>query len=362
MTSVNSDAKLPIDESVKLPPSVQAQIDAANATHAAAYAPEPSPQPDPAAAEPSPQPDPQPQPVQVAPQPEAPAPEAAPQPAQPHDGYPDKNAQLSSPQWRHEYLSMKGRYEQATQTLGSMQEQMTEMGDEIIRLQQVLRQAPQQGQPQSQQPQSLLTEADQQIAGPEMLDLIQRAAKAALLPELQQHQQVVRNIQQTQSRAATQQIHNALFDAVPDWVAINRSPRFKSWCGSRDIYSGMPKGELLRRAFAAGDTARVIAFFKGFLSEEQATGQQPSDQSGQPYPNTPARTPAMSLEQLAAPGRAKPATGSDAPTPADKPIFTRHQISQFYADVRREAYAGREAEKNATEQAIFLAQREGRVR
>jgi hypothetical protein len=65
---------------------------------------------------------------------------------------------------------------------------------------------------------------------------------------------------------------------------------------------------------------------------------------------------------LTAPGRAHPAGGNDLPSPADKPIFTRQQIAAFYRAVREQQFAGREADKAAIEQAIFLAQTEGRIR
>jgi hypothetical protein len=105
----------------------------------------------------------------------------------------------------------------------------------------------------------------------------------------------------------------------------------------------------------------VIAFFKGFLAEEQATGQLPDPNVPQPAPQPP-RVPAVPLEMLAAPGRAKPNGGDTPAASADKPVFTRGQISAFYTAVRQGLYAGREAEKNATEAAIFAAQNDGRVR
>jgi len=85
--------------------------------------------------------------------------------------------------------------------------------------------------------------------------------------------------------------------------------------------------------------------------------QQVSQQQQQPVP----RQAAVDLGTLAAPGRAKPASG-DSQVPADKPFITRAQISKFYDDKRRGFYAGREAQAAQFEADLTVAQREGRVR
>jgi hypothetical protein len=336
----------PVDPDVKLPPSVAKQAAAAEALHTQTYQTEPPPvaQPDPAA--PQPQPDPQPA-LNTAPQPapKPPAPQVQPQP-QPQPA--------PAPDWEHRYHSMEGRYKQAALTIGSMQEQMSEMGDELLRMQRVL--------PANQvrpQPSTLLTEEDVKTYGPELLDVVKRAAREAVMPDLQNTQSRMDQVNQRVARQTTQGVYSILDQKVPDWRSINQSDRFKIWCGLRDVYSGDIRGKMLNAAFQAADAPRVIAFFTGFLAEEQATGQQP-DPLAQPAPQPP-RVAATPLETLVAPGRAKPPTG-DSPTAVDKPIFTRAQIAGFYDLVRKGSYAGRDADKAKDEAAIFAAQREGRVR
>jgi hypothetical protein len=274
--SIDNESHLPVDNAVKLPANVQAQIDRANALQAASIT-----QPDPIQPEVSPQPDPAPQ-DQIVQTPPEPAPQPQPQPQPAPTGDPDKASQLTGDQWRHQYLSMKGRFDQAQHTIGGMQEQLSELGDEIGRLHQVLRQqggpAPQ--NPQVQMPQLSPEELD--ALSPEMLSAIQKISRATVAPDLAQGQQALQSIQRTMGRQTQSQIHQTLSGEVPDWVSINRSPEFKQWCMQRDVYSGAVKGELLKRAFQAGDTARVVAFFKGFLAEGQATGQLPPDPQQQP--------------------------------------------------------------------------------
>jgi len=98
-----------------------------------------------------------------------------------------------------------------------------------------------------------------------------------------------------------------------------------------------------------------LAFFRSFLSQEAALDPAVSAQ-----PDTGATPDKIPLADLAAPGRAKTAAAST--TPVEKPFFTQAQIAQFYAASAAGKYRGREEEKNRIEQAIFAAQREGRIR
>lgn len=345
----------PVDPDVKLPPSVVAQGARADAIHAQAYAKPDAPQPA-LAPQPEPQPALQPAPQPVPPQAQQPAPQPAPQP-EPQPPQSDEN--LTAEQWRHRYLSMQGRYNQAATSLGAMQEQMSELSDELMRTQQAPqpRQVPQQ---QPQAPQPLVTDEEIKTYGPELIDVIQRAARAAISPDLQNLHNGVTQVNQRVQQVSAGGLYATLDQQVPEWRQINVNPRFKGWCGLRDVYSGAVRGSLLRAAFQAADAPRVVAFFKGFLSEEQATGQLPDPSLQPPVPLVP-RTAAIPLESLTAPGRAHPAGGEQS-LPVDKPVFTRSQIAAFYSAVRQGQFAGRENDKNVTEQAIFLAQREGRVR
>jgi hypothetical protein len=352
----------PIDTSVVLPPSVLRAAEAANALHAASYKTDPQPQPQPQEPAPQPQPQepaPQPQPQEPAPQPQPQEP--APQPQPQSQPQPVDDSNVSPEQWQHRYLSMKGRFEQSQVTLGTMQEQMSELGDELQRTQQAINRPRQQPQQQQPQPQRLLTDQDVQTYGPELLDVIQRAAREAIAPDLNTVRQQTSHVSQQLTKQGTAGLYQQLDAHVPTWKEINVNPRFRSWCRSSDVYSGQVRGKLLNAAFQAADAPRVVAFFQGFLNEEVATGQV----SGQQQPAAAIQAPrqaALSLDALAAPGRAKPATGDNPASSADKPVFTLAQIKNFYSKPVRDSYVGRDADRLRDEQSIFLAQREGRVR
>ena len=68
-------------------------------------------------------------------------------------------------------------------------------------------------------------------------------------------------------------------------------------------------------------------------------------------------TPHLQLADIAAPGRAHSAAG----TPAEKPVYSPQDITRFYTDVAAGRWRGREAQAQAIEADIMIAQREGRI-
>lgn len=358
------DVQPPVDPDVFVPAAVREAAEAAAALHKAAYPqPEPPEQPDgqpeqPPAPDHPGEPDGEvpPAPAHVSQQQLPPS-----QPEVPKRPAPDAGETGS---WEHRYLSMKGRFDQSQQTIGQMQETMSQLGDELQRTQHALQLArrgdrPQQRRPQPQQ--RAITPQDVEAYGPEFIDVVTRAARDAVAPDLNQVTQQVRQTSQQAAMVAQQRMEADLDSRVPDWRQINVSPRFKQWMSLRDVYSNEVRRDLIGVAAKAADAPRVAAFFEAFLAEERATGQMPDPQAQPPAPPAP-REPAVPLSTLAAPGRAKPATGNGHAVAADKPIITRAQISHFYSNEGRQRYVGREADRQRDEQEIFAAQREGRVR
>lgn len=261
--------------------------------------------------------------------------------------------------WKAKSLTWRGRYDASQRTLAEMQEQMTQLGNELLRTQQ---QAPRQQAPQQyQQPApSYLTEKDVQDYGNDLLDVTQRAALHAIAPHLQNLEQQNAHLQERLAREARRGLDQSVELAVPNYREIDRDPRWHRWLLGVDVFSGRVRQTLLDEAIAAAAAPRVISFFRGFLQEERATGHlEPAQYSQQP---AAPREAAVPLASLAAPGRARPATGGDASVPPDRPIYTRVQISQLYSQHRKGAYIGREAEWARQEADIIAAGREGRVR
>ncbi|RZN09640.1 hypothetical protein CWO91_16565 [Bradyrhizobium genosp. SA-3] len=248
---------------------------------------------------------------------------------------------------------MEGRYKRAENDIRAL-------SDQVAHLQTLVATQPTAPEPKELQPQSLLTPEERTEYGDEFLNVVGKRAKEELSTEFmtikQQLDQLTQRLEGSTKITAAQARRNleaTLDSEVPDWRDINVAPEFHQWLSLPDLFSGAIRHSLLKAAYEQNDTPRVVAFFKGFLSQEAALVP-----ATEPAPGaTPDKIP---LETFAAPGRAKTAAASGAP--AEKPTFTHAQIATFYTDVRRGAYRGREQEKDRIERQIVEAGREGRIR
>lgn len=354
----------PIDKDVKIPAAVLRAAAAAEAAQRAAYpdqTPAPEPAPPPAAndtitiADP-PAPAPQPQPPVTPRGNEPPAPQSpTPQPPAP---------QLSEEAEREvqRVRSEEGRRRK------NLENQLAAANDRLASLEAAiaeLRNAPpaQPPAPPAPPPQ-LLTDKEREEFGAEMLDVMGRRAKETISPELAElrahvallERQITGTVQQT-AQTARQAMLTQLDTALPEWRQINVQPEFKAWLALQDPLFGVSRQSGLLQAYERNDTARVLKFFESFVSELAA--QDPAPHPA-PAPAAPPAPPKPGLESLAAPGRAR--TSAQPNAPAEKQIITTADVNAFYDAVRKGFYNGREAEKNALEQELFAAQREGRVR
>lgn len=341
----------PEDPNVRVPDHVRRAAERATEIHNQAYTPEAQPQPEP-----------QPQPEQV---PEHPSPPLQPEP-QPQPEFPAPKPgeeNVGAEEWRHRFLSMQGRYNAQVRTNAAMEEQMRQLGEELVRTQNMIQQpAPAATHAAPRDHGNLITDEDRANYGDELIDLATRAARAAVTPELDQLKAENQRLTQRVSTTGKRELFASLDKALPNWRAVNTSTQFKSWLRLPNVYTGQVRQQMLNAAVDGAEAPKVLALFKDFLAEAAATGQTaPAPQNEQPQPLPAPRTPAVDLETLAAPGRARPASG-DSQVPVEKPIYSRAQISKFYDDKRRGHYAGRDAEVAAFEADLTVAQREGRIR
>lgn len=340
----------PVDPNVVIPGRVQAAAAAADAIHAQAYAPQPQQQ------------QPVPIPQQAQPQQQQ-QPVPLPQQTQPDDA----RATWDANQWMQHAKSMEGRFKQVKEQNDTLQGHMTELGEELIRTQSAVARPPVFTPPAPLSPvppqvQHFVTPQDIETYGEDFLNAAQRAALQAVSPKLNALEQQNQALQRKLQKATMVSIEGLLDQQVANWPQINLSPRFKNWLRLRDIYSGVVRSKLLNDAHAAGDAARVVSFFKGFLSEEDATGSTEFLPTHEPTQQASPQTPGVELQTLAAPGHARPAAGSQ-PQSADAPQWiTRGQIKQFFENVRKGVYAGREQDYHNDQAFIFECQRAGRVR
>jgi hypothetical protein len=361
---------IPVDPNVRIPDSVTARGKEADELHKRLYA-KPTPVEAAPASPPAETPPQAPQTAQTPPQ----EPKTPPQTAQtpPPEALKPGDENVSAEDWRHRFLSMQGRFNAQKVTIGSMETQMAQLGAELQHVQNQLA-AFNQGMPtasptrtgymQNTPPdhEKLITDQDRQDYGDELIDLARRAGREAVQPELQRlHDENQRLTQQVKS-TAKRELFAYLDGKLPQWRQINRDTRFKTWLRLPNIYTRQIRNDMLNAAVDGADAPLVLQFFHDFLREAHATGQTAqTQQTEQQAPLAAPRSPAVALETLAAPGRAKPASGESA-VPSEKPIYTRAQISKFYEDSRKGYYDGRKAEYDAIQADLSAAQREGRIR
>lgn len=352
----------PVDPNVKLPPAVVAAAARVEALHKQAYQPD---APTPPTGEVQPQPatvDGGPAPQSLAPP--APAPAPAPQPAPPAPQVTGISNQPAPPavDEDHRFRSMQGRFHASQQQLRDAQNTLGQMSAELsAAMNRVEALEARISQPT---PQRLITDKDRTDFGDEFLDAASRAARDVISPEVAALRSEVTNLKQTVQKNNIQGVYSALDQQVGEnWRTVNRSAPFVHWLSLRDPISGGIRKVLLDRAFQAADAARVVAIFQSFVAEDAATRPADPGPQTQPQPAPAAsgqRLPAVNLESLAAPGRARSTPGISPA--AEKRIYTQADIKGFYRAVSAGIYAGRDADKDAIERDIFAAQHDGRVR
>lgn len=264
----------------------------------------------------------------------------------PADKPADKTTDVSAEEWKSRYNAMKGRF-------NASESQLRQMGDEIAYLREQIANL----QNRRPEPQSLITEEERRDFGDEFLNVVEKKATEATRHLKDEVEQLKAALEQTAQRAAMtdqQQMYAYLDTSITDWREINRNDEFLAWLEQVDIFSGQRRKDMLLNAHSQNSGPRVAAFFESFRKEAAALAPK-AKASEQPAQ----RSPSVSLDQLAAPGRAR----SAAPErPADEtPFISRAQIAKFYADKANGKYRGREQEVARFERDIAAASLEGRI-
>lgn len=339
----------PTDPNVTLPAAVRLQSEQAEALHKSIYNPE-APDPNAPPAQPDPNAPPaQPEQVTLQVTDQPPAEEQPPQ----------RSPTVENGSWEQKYWSINSRYQAANTTIQSLNLQLVTERENTQALRGMLAtMQPEQPADAQQRGQSLLTDQERQDYGEDLLGVVGKRSREEFGPVVTQLQNEILSLKQqlqgvgrSVAVSEQQQMFAFLDKKRPDWRDLNHNPQFISWLGLHDPLSGAKRHDMLKEAFEANNSPRVLAFFDSYQAPAVGSGQ--SQQAAPP----PAKTP---LQNLAAPGRANTAA-QQAPV-ADKPVYTQDQIQRFYADVTAGRYRGREDEKDAVERDIFLAQKEGRIK
>jgi hypothetical protein len=262
--------------------------------------------------------------------------------------------------WEQRARSMAGRLEQANRANQALSERLQAMEKTVTSLQT----RPQAEPAKSYGKPKLVTEDEERDYGSDFLQVVGKRAKEEFAPEFDELADRLKRLEgrlegvgQVIEKTQVNDIYGSLKERVPNWRDINRSAEFKQWLAHPDPYSGRKRHDMLTEAFAGHDSGRVVRFFQGFLTE--ATGLPQGTQASTPSAPQPAGSERPTLEDFAAPGRARSAPQGNLPP--DKPMYTAAWIAQFTQDKLRGVYRGREADADAIERDIYVAQHEGRI-
>lgn len=189
--------------------------------------------------------------------------------------------------------------------------------------------------------------------GADLVEMVNRVSSSAMSKALKQMEtraatieaqmrkliEQVSGVTQHTAQTAEEMFFDKLAKLVPDWERINADKAFLAWLAEVDPVYGVPRQKALEQAQKTLSADRAASVFLAFAGPRQAA----------PKPDP--------LEKQVSPKGA----GSAPPPSGEKPVIKQAQITQFYDEVRRGQYRGREAEAARIEQLINTALAEGRV-
>jgi len=270
--------------------------------------------------------------------------------------------------WEQRARSAQGRYDNQVAVNRALNERLVELERAVAT--NAARGTAEPANPTPPAAPKLVTDQERADFGEDFLNVVGKRAKEEYFPEFDMLAQRLKRLEgrvdgtvQLVTKGAQQDVYAQLDATVPAWRTINRHQQFKDWLEHIDPFSGRKRNDMLQEAFARQDGNRVVNFFRGFA---EAAGLPQSQPNPSPTPSTPAQPGngttggALTLEQLAAPGRARSAP-EGSHLPPEKPMYTHAWIAQFMADKRTGKYRGREADADLIERDIYQAQHEGRI-
>jgi len=239
-------------------------------------------------------------------------------------------------QWEQRYRVIEGKYRAEVPRLNA---ENRELKQQFESLKNELEQLKSRG---TQSTSSLISNEDREKYGDDLLDVIKRAAQeqvAAKDAEIAELKRSLETVHTTTSKNAEVSFFDRLGQLHPDWVTINADEGFLKWLDEYDEFTGRTRQDLLSEAEQARDAERVSRFFASWKASNK----------------TNVTNSQRSLESQVTPDSNRVVT-----PPAGKRFFTRGEIAEFYAAVRRGEVGAKEMV--AMESEIHTATIEGRIR
>jgi len=270
------------------------------------------------------------------------------------------------------YRTLQGMFEKARSDWDaertSLQSQLTDLTARITKLNEQAHADT--GTVEPAAPQSMVTDADVEDFGADMIDMVRRVVQEtfpadALKSQLSQLGDRLSTLERGQSQLAQTTAESAeaayykqLTDSLPQWQEINADPLFLQWLQDVDPLSRMPRQAYLNHAFQQRDVAQTVDLMTTWANEAGIT------LNGTPQPQmvqAPVTDPTPQPDPLAS--QVQPQTvQSPSAAPTEAPVWTPAEVQAFYTDVSRGKFRDDPERAAAIEAEINLALQQGRVR
>jgi len=266
------------------------------------------------------------------PPPSDPPPADPPVPPQPTNDSPTPPASGQDDNWEHRFKVLQGKYNAEIPRLAGenkdLKAKLTELEASLESL--------------KNKPEPLVKPEEIEEYGEGLIDVARRIAREELASkdaEINSLKAKIDSLSNVTTKKVEADFFTSLTSMVPDWEQVNQDPKFLSWLDEVDELTGESRQTLLSRAEQSRDAARTAKFFNAFKKTS----------------STWAATSANALDQQVA-----PPTNKAPNAPPAKKVWTRAEVSDFYARMRRGDIS--DADAVAIEADIHAAQIEGRLR
>lgn len=256
-----------------------------------------------------------------------------------------KTAEVPEETWQHKYKTLQGMYDADVPRLHAQLKELQAQLDE-------LKKKPEQVQekPAEKKRQKLVTDADVESFGQDLIDLQKRVAREVAmefedtLEALKaKNNELEKLLAQTGTQMGATAFETKLHRLVPDFDAINADPKWVAWLDEFDPIIRGPRRLVAQDAFNRGDAEAVADYVKLFKSVHAAA---PAPQKNQ------------ELERQVQPTRA---ANNATPTSQKGKILSTKEVEKMFEKVTRLNIEQKFDEARKLEAEIDAAYLEGRV-
>lgn len=294
------------------------------------------------------------QPQESPPQPvEAPAQQPEPQEAKPVEQ--PKQQQESDANWEQKYKSLAGHYRRFAE------EQNAKVAELSARLEELSKRPVQVEKPAEPTDKQLVTEADVEQFGSDLVSLARRVAKEEFGERESAYKQMIDKLQtaleaanarigkvdESLAKNSQETFFTKLESRLPDWESIQNTPECQDWLATRVPGTRATWHDALVAAAQDEDVDRTIEVFETFM---QVTGK--GRKSPEPKVN-------QELQRQVAPAKSKGSSQSPQP---EKRVYTMADIEATSQRIIKLNKAGQYEEAARLESDLNAAYAEGRYR